>query len=112
MGVSGKSENAQKIWNTAYGLSSGSGLLAFSRTHETEADKLGLVFMIMAGYKGSEAAEVWIRMSEKTKGRKTPPQILSTHPSNETRIKTLKTYLPEAARLAKLYNEQSNYKGK
>lgn len=43
-------------------------MLAFSRKHETEADKLGLVFMIMAGYDGKEAAEVWVRMSEKTSG--------------------------------------------
>ncbi len=112
LGTSGKSENAQRIWNTAYGLGSGVGMLAFSRTHETEADKLGLVFMIMAGYNGEEAAEVWVRMSERAKGKKAPPQILSTHPSNETRIKTLRAYLPEAKRLAKLYNEQSNHTGK
>lgn len=112
LGTSGKNENTQKIWNTAYGLGSGVGMLAFSRTHETEADKLGLVFMIMAGYDGNEAAEVWVRMSEKAKGKKAPPQILSTHPSNETRIKTLRDYLPEAKRLAKLYNKQSNYIGK
>lgn len=112
LGTSGKSENAQKIWSSAYGLGSGVGMLAFSRTHETEADKLGLVFMIMAGYNGEEAAEVWVRMSERAKGKKAPPQILSTHPSNETRIQTLRAYLPEAKRLAKVYNEQSNYTGK
>lgn len=112
LGTSGKSETAQQIWNMAYGVGSGVGMLAFSRTHETEADKLGLVFMIMAGYNGEEAAEVWVRMSERAKGKKAPPQILSTHPSNESRIKTLRAYLPEAKRLAKLYNEQSNYTGK
>ncbi|MFY0604130.1 MAG: M48 family metallopeptidase [Flavobacteriaceae bacterium] len=112
LGTSSKSDNAQKIWNTAYGLGSGVGMLAFSRTHETEADKLGLVFMIMAGYNGAEAAEVWVRMSAGSKGKKAPPQILSTHPSNDSRIKTLRAYLPEATRLAKLYNEQSKTTGK
>lgn len=99
-------ENAA-IWNAVYGLGSQVGvMLPFSRKHETEADKLGLVFMIMAGYKGEEAAEVWVRMSERSKGKKGMPQFLSTHPSNETRITTLRSYLPEAKRLAAQFNAQ------
>ena len=99
-------ENAA-IWNAAYGLGSQVGvMLPFSRKHETEADKLGLVFMIMAGYNGEEAAEVWVRMSERAKGQKSPPQLLSTHPSNESRIQTLKSYLPEARRLAAQFNAE------
>jgi predicted Zn-dependent protease len=98
-------ENAA-IWNAAYGLGTQVGvMLPFSRKHETEADKLGLVFMIMAGYNGEEAAEVWVRMSQRSGGKK-PPQFLSTHPSNESRIQTLRAYLPEAKRLAALYNAQ------
>lgn len=101
-------KNAQ-IWNTAYGLGSQVGvMLPFSRAHETEADKLGLVFMIMAGYNGEEAAEVWVRMSERAKGKKSPPQILSTHPSNQDRIKALRAYLPEAKRLAEKFNAETN----
>ena len=101
-------ENAQ-IWNAAYGLGTQVGvMLPFSRAHETEADKLGLVFMIMAGYNGEEAAEVWVRMSERAKGKKAPPKILSTHPSNQSRIETLRAYLPEAKRLAKKYNAETN----
>ncbi|TDQ25740.1 M48 family metallopeptidase [Tenacibaculum caenipelagi] len=97
------SENA-KIWNMAYGLGTQVGvMLPFSRQHETEADKLGLVFMIMAGYRGEEAAEVWVRMSQRSGGG-APPEFMSTHPSNETRIQTLKAYLPEAKRLAAKYN--------
>ncbi|KAB1158619.1 M48 family metallopeptidase [Tenacibaculum aiptasiae] len=97
------SENA-KIWNMAYGIGSQVGvMLPFSRKHETEADKLGLVFMIMAGYNGEEAAEVWVRMSQRAKGKQ-PAQILSTHPSNEERIKTLRAFLPEARSLAAKYN--------
>ncbi len=107
IGTSGKSEDAQKIWNTVYGIGSNVGMLAYSREHEAEADKLGLVFMIMAGYNGEEAAEVWVRMSKKAKGKKVP-QILSTHPSNESRIKALKDYLPEAKRLAAQFNAQKN----
>ncbi len=100
-------ENAA-IWNAAYGLGSQVGvMLPFSRKHETEADKLGLVFMIMAGYNGAEAAEVWVRMSERAKGKKSPPQLLSTHPSNESRIQALRAYLPEAKRLANEFNAET-----
>lgn len=99
-------ENAA-IWNAAYGLGSQVGvMLPFSRKHETEADKLGLVFMIMAGYNGEEAAEVWVRMSERTKSGKSTPNFLSTHPSNESRIQTLRAFLPEAKRLAAQFNAQ------
>lgn len=105
LGTSGKSQETQQIWNTVYGVGSNVGMLAYSREHESEADKLGLVFMIMAGYNGEEAAEVWVRMSKRAKGKKVP-QILSTHPSNESRIKALKDYLPEAKRLAAQFNAQ------
>lgn len=97
----------QEIWSLAYGLSSTVGTLAFSRTHETEADKLGLVFMLMAGYNGEEAPELWVRMSEKSGGDSTPT-ILRTHPTNQNRIKTLKEFLPEAKRLAIKYNSVTN----
>ena len=107
IGTNGKSKESQQIWNTVYGIGSNVGMLAYSREHESEADKLGLVFMIMAGYNGEEAAEVWVRMSEKSKGKKSPPQILSTHPSNESRIAALKAFLPEAKRLAAKYNAET-----
>lgn len=96
-------KNAQ-VFNMAYGLGTKLGvMLPFSRKHETEADKLGLVFMLMAGYNGQEAAEVWVRMSQISKGKE-PAEFTSTHPSNQTRIQTLRTYLPEAKRLAAKYN--------
>lgn len=99
----------RNLWNMAYGLGSQVGMLKFSRTHETEADKLGLVFMLMAGYKGEEAINVWVRMSEDAKksGRKAPPEFLSTHPHNATRIADLKAYLPTAKQLAIKYNTQT-----
>lgn len=101
-------KNAQ-LWNMAYGVGSQLGMLKFSRTHETEADHLGLVFMIMAGYRGEEAVNVWIRMRENAKksGRQAPPEFLSTHPSNESRIAELRKYLPIAKRYANQYNQQA-----
>ncbi len=101
-----KSPKQRQMFNLAYGLGTKLGImLPFSRTHETEADKLGLVFMLMAGYRGEEAAEVWVRMSKRNGGR-SRSDILSTHPSNEKRIKTLRAFLPEAKRLAKKYNRR------
>ncbi len=100
-GTKDKKEREQQIWNMAYGLGSKAGMLKFSRRHETEADKLGMVFMIMAGYNPEEAVQVWIRMSKL--GKSKTPEFLSTHPSNQRRIETLKAFLPEAKRLAKKY---------
>lgn len=104
LGTSNKDPKTQAIWNTAFGVTSGLGALKFSRVHEQEADRLGLVFMIMAGYDGEEAAEVWVRMSQRSNGGSTP-EILSTHPSNESRIADLKSYLPTARMYAKKYNQ-------
>jgi predicted Zn-dependent protease len=101
-GTEKKNERDRKIWNAAYGLGSKVGMLKFSRRHETEADKLGMVFMIMAGYNPEEAVNVWIRMSQL--GKSKTPEFLSTHPSNKTRIQTLREFLPEAKRLAKKYS--------
>jgi len=107
LGTSNKDPKTQQIWNTAFGVTSGLGMLKFSRVHEQEADRLGLVFMIMAGYDGAEAAEVWVRMSQKSGGKSTP-ELLSTHPSNESRIQDLKNYLPTAKIYAKKYNQPLN----
>lgn len=106
LGTTNKDSKTAQIWNLAYGVGSQVGMLAFSRTHENEADKLGLVFMIMAGYDGNEAAEVWVRMSKLSNGKQ-GPEFLSTHPSNESRIQTLKDYLPEAKKLAAKFNAQT-----
>ncbi|APG64228.1 peptidase M48 [Tenacibaculum todarodis] len=95
-----------EMWNMIYGVGSQLGMLAFSRTHETEADRLGLVFMIMAGYDGPEAAEVWVRMSQRASSGQAPPEFMSTHPSNESRIKDLRAYLPTARSYAAKFNKQ------
>ena len=95
----------QQIFLQAFGVGTQLTMLKFSRTHESEADRLGLVFMLMAGYNGEEAAEVWVRMSER--GGQAPPEFLSTHPSNESRIAELRAYLPKAKVLAKKFNAQA-----
>jgi len=70
-------------------------LLPYSRTHESEADKLGLVFMAMAGYDPNVAVSFWERMAAQKEGQ-APPEFLSTHPSDRTRIEDIKKNLPEA----------------
>ena len=106
IGTSGQTYETQALWNSIYGISSQVGMLAYSRTHETEADKLGMVFMIMAGYDPEEAIEVWKRMKENSNGG-APPEFLSTHPSNDTRISDLTKYLPIARMNAKQYGIQN-----
>jgi predicted Zn-dependent protease len=79
----------------AFGVGAQLGiLLPYSRTHETEADRLGMIFMAMAGYNPAEAIEFWQRMQERD--GPTVPEFLSTHPSDQTRIENLKKFLPEA----------------
>lgn len=63
-------------------------LLPFSRTHETEADRLGLKYMAEAGFDPRQAAELW-KLMDQAAGGSAPPEFLSTHPSSKTRIKDL-----------------------
>lgn len=78
----------------AYGVIAQLGvLLPFSRTHEEEADYLGLVFMAKAGYDLNKAITFWEKMENKSKGE--IPEFLSTHPSHGKRIKNIKKWIPE-----------------
>jgi len=91
-----KSAMTQQLWMTAYGAGAQFGvLLPYSRLQESEADHLGLVFMSMAGYDPREAVGFWQRMAEKKEG-KAPPEFMSTHPSDETRIENIRKFIPEA----------------
>lgn len=95
-----KPEQTRVLFQQAYGITTQMGVsLPYSRTHETEADKMGLIFMAMAGYNPEIAIEFWQKMSQ-ADGQK-PPEILSTHPSDETRIKNLKAFMPEALKYYK-----------
>lgn len=84
-------------FEVAFGLGSEVGvLLPFSRLHESEADHLGLIFMSMAGYDPHEAPKFWRRMAAATGNDDGALEFLSTHPSDETRIKELEEKIPEA----------------
>jgi len=90
-----KPEQTKSIFNSAYGLGAQYGvMLPYSRDHELEADKLGLIFMAMAGYDPQTAIAFWERMS--SMGGQKPPEFMSTHPSDATRINKIKAALPEA----------------
>jgi predicted Zn-dependent protease len=87
------------IFNTVYGVGSQLGTLAYSRTHEYESDKLGMVFMAMAGYHPERTLSFWQEMAA-IPGQ-APPELLSTHPSGQKRIKAIQEYLPEAMKYYK-----------
>ena len=93
--VRDKPEETKALWFAAYGLGSQVGImLPYSRMHESEADQMGLIFMAMAGYDPRQAPVFWERMA-KSGGQK-PPEWLSTHPSDETRINKLNGWMPDA----------------
>lgn len=93
--LSQKSEATRASIQTLYGLGSQFGvILPYSREHEYEADKLGLIFMAMAGYDPNEAIAFWERMSANSSG--SVMEFMSTHPSNANRIANMKKVLPEA----------------
>ncbi len=68
--------------------------LPFSRGNESEADEIGIVYMARAGYDPNEAVNFWTRF-QSSKGNQ-PPEFMSTHPSDETRIERLTKLLPNA----------------
>jgi predicted Zn-dependent protease len=99
--LSTKPRQTNNLFLSAYGLGAQIGvLLPFSRLHESEADHLGLIFMAMAGYDPRSAVAFWQRMAE-TKPGAGPPELLSTHPADATRIRNIQSLIPEAMRYFK-----------
>ncbi|GIZ15368.1 M48 family metallopeptidase [Capnocytophaga catalasegens] len=96
-------EKYRNTFNTAYGIGTQVGvMLPFSRSHETEADAIGLQIMAIAGYDPDEGAKLWERMSQASGGGSSNA-LLSTHPSNESRIAHLKQLAPKVREEAKKY---------
>lgn len=71
------------------------GVLPNSRMQESEADKLGLIFMALAGYNLDESVGFWERMAKAGEGSQKPPRLLSTHPADSERIANLKKLIPQ-----------------
>jgi predicted Zn-dependent protease len=93
-----KPDQTRNLALAAFGAGAQVGvLLPFSRTQESEADHLGLVFMAMAGYDPHRALAFWQRMAAGKKGGSLP-EFLGTHPSDQARIDRIRTELPEAIR--------------
>jgi predicted Zn-dependent protease len=85
----------------AYGAGANVGiLLPYGRSHELEADRIGLILMARAGYNPQDAVQFWERMGS-LEGQERPPEFLSTHPATERRIKDIRENMPEAM---KYYN--------
>lgn len=94
--VANKPVETQNLFMTAYGAGTTVGLLLpFSRNQELEADRFGLIWTAMAGYNPQEAIPLWERMERASRGQ-SPPEFLSTHPSEGRRINQLQKFMPEA----------------
>ena len=95
-----KPQQTQQIWMSLFGVGTQLGaVLPYSRLQESEADHLGLIFMAMAGYDPNASLEFWQRMSQNAGAK--PPEFLSTHPSDENRIRKIKSEIPEAMKYYK-----------
>ena len=92
--LSGQSYQTQAMAQQVYGLGAQYGVMQpFSRKHESEADKMGLVLMTIAGYNPQNAITFWQKMNANSQTR--IPEFMSSHPSHETRIKDLTKWVPE-----------------
>ena len=92
---------ANSLFNNVFAPGAQVGvLLPNSRKQEYEADRFGLIFTAMAGYNPQEAIPFWQRMAAASSGQK-PPEFLSSHPADESRIAQLQKYMPEALKYYK-----------
>lgn len=93
--LSKKPQQTQQLAMAAFGLGSTVGfVLPYGRLQESEADRIGLIYMAKAGYDPRESVAFWQRMAKTGGGA--PPEFLSTHPSHDTRINDLQKWMPEA----------------
>ncbi|KGE13596.1 M48 family metallopeptidase [Sphingobacterium deserti] len=93
--TSGKNTLIRGLVNNAYGIGGQLAMLKYSRSNESEADQLGLVFMAMAGYNPESAVAFWERMAS-AKAASSTPEFLSTHPSDARRINDIQKLIPQA----------------
>ena len=92
-----KPQQTHDLFMKSYSVGTQFGvLLPYSRIQETEADRMGMIFMAMAGYNPNEAIGFWQRMAASKNTGPAPPELLSTHPADETRIRNIKKFMPEA----------------
>jgi predicted Zn-dependent protease len=95
-----KPQKTQQIWMGLFGVGVQLGaVLPYNRLQESEADRLGLIFMAMAGYNPKAAIAFWLRMSQKAGAQ--PPEFLSTHPSDKKRMAKIAAAMPEAMKYYK-----------
>lgn len=95
VGVADMDPGQRQMVMQAMGLAAQGGLMAFSREHEAEADKIGLELLVRACYDPREAPELWERMGSLGGGQR-PPEWLSTHPASETRAENFRQWMPDA----------------
>lgn len=96
----------QSLALAAFGLGSQVGvLLPYSRLHESEADKMGLYFLTLAGYDPYEAPRFWERMNSDAGGSR-PPEFLSTHPDPARRVANMQQWIPQALEYKAKYDKQ------
>lgn len=94
------SGSSASVINQLYGIGTPLVLLSYSRNQESEADRLGLTFMAMAGYDPHEAVNFWQRMMKLNQGGSTPA-FLSDHPSDAQRVADIQAHIPEAMKYYK-----------
>lgn len=94
VGISDMDVSQRQMVMQAMGVAAQGGLMAFSRQHETEADRIGLELLVRACYDPRKAPDLWERMSEM--GGQRPPEWMSTHPASETRAENFRKWMPEA----------------
>ena len=95
--LANKPAETQNLFMTAYGAGSEIGvMLPFSRSHELEADKWGLIMAALAGYNPREAIPLWERMEKASSSGQKPPEFMSTHPTEGRRIEQLNKLMDEA----------------